>query len=826
MIKNLFLLITVISSSLFAQPKEVLNSSEIKLALKKINTLGSVLYIAAHPDDENTRFLSYSNYGKLLRTGYLSLTRGDGGQNLIGDEQGDLLGILRTQELLQARNLDGAEQFFTRAIDFGYSKTPEETFNKWGKEEILSDVVWVIRKFRPDVIVTRFPITGEGRHGQHTASAILALDAFNISNDVNAFPEQLKFVEPWQPKRIFWNAWTPALKSMGIDSDTLIKINLGEYSKLLGRSYTEISAESRTMHKSQGFGDSGWRQNYYNYLLQMDGDYAAEDIFKGIDISWNRVAGSETVSNLLRESEEQFDIEEPQAIVPLLLEAYTQLQKFDDEYWVDVKRNEVLQLIKSCSGIWVEAIIDEYYLTPGDEYKVEAGIVNRSESPFVLKNIEVDYQLQDSLLSSSLLKGEMIKVYKICSVPQNLNYSHPYWLNGDRQNEIYDVSNQTLIGLPKNKSPLFATFTLECDGNELEFREPVYFRNNDPVEGESYRQVEIVPYVVVNFNKDLYILTNGESDRVTITVKSMRDGANGKLELKIDDGWTVIPEFFNFSFSTKNEEKQFEFTVIPTEESFDSDLKAEVNVNNQTLNRSLITIDYPHIQPQTVIPVAKAKIIKVDLNKRTVNKIGYIVGSGDKIPSILSDLGFEVQIFNNEPLTQENLNNFDVMIAGIRAFNTNKRLKLDHQQLMDYVNNGGTLIVQYNTSRELPENLGPYSLTISRNRVTEEDSPVILIDESHPALNFPNKITEKDFDGWIQERGLYFPGEWAPQYQPLLEMYDTGSESLNGALLFCKYGKGTFIYTGISFFRQLPAGVSGAYNLFINLISAGKFERQ
>jgi len=820
MSKKLFLIILTISFSIIAQPKESLNSSEIKLALKKLNTLGSVLYIAAHPDDENTAFLAYCNYGRLLRTGYISLTRGDGGQNLIGDEQGDLLGVLRTQELLQARNIDGAEQFFSRAIDFGYSKTAEETFKKWGKEDILSDMVWIIRNFKPDVIVTRFPVTGEGRHGQHTASAILALEAFNISNDPNVFPAQLKYVKPWQPKRIFWNAWTPALKSMGIDRDTLIRLNLGEYNQLLGKSYTEISAESRTMHKSQGFGDSGWRENYYNYFLQMSGIGAENDIFEGIDLSWNRIAGSELVAKLLREVENEFNFEEPHKIIPLLLKAYKELQKLEDKYWVDIKSKELLELIKSCSGIWTEAVTDEYYLTNGNSYNIDAGIVNRSGEPFVLKNIEVSYQQKDSLLNSPLQNGEMIVVQKVCSIPKDLNYTNPYWLNGNREKEIYNVKDQNLIGLPKNKFALFATFTVEYEGEKIMFFEPVYYRKNDPVKGEVYKSVEIVPHLVVNFNKDLYTLINGEDSHVTVTLKCLGDTAKGKVKLMAEDGWIVTPDYFDFNFSSKNEEKQFEFTVNAKSPSSVSNLKSEIVIDDETLNRSVVSIDYPHIKTQTVIPVAKSKIIKIDLTSTPLNKIGYIMGSGDKIPTILSDLGFNVQVLNNEDITKESLKNFDAIVTGIRAYNTNGRLRINHQKLMDYVFNGGTLVVQYNTFSELPEELGPYWLTISRERVTEEDSPVKILNVEHPLLNFPNKITEADFNGWIQERGLYFPGDWAPDYQPLLEMNDTNSEPLQGSLLHCKYGKGNFIYTGLSFFRQLPAGVTGAYKIFINLISA------
>jgi hypothetical protein len=553
----------------------------------------------------------------------------------------------------------------------------------------------------------------------------------------------------------------------------------------------------------------------------MSGIEAQHDIYEGIDLSWNRIAGSESVAKLLWEADNRFNFEEPYKITPLLLSAYNELQKLEDKYWVNVKSKELVELIKSCSGIWTEAVTDEYYLTDENSFKIQTGIVNRSREPFVLKNIEVSYQQKDSVINSPLLVGEMINVQKDCYIPSDLSYTQPYWLNGNRQKEMYDVSNQILIGLAKNKSPLIVNFTLDYEGKELMISEPVYYRKNDPVKGEVYRSVEIVPHLVVNFNKDLYTLINGEDSRVRITVKCLDDTSKGRVKLIAEDGWIVTPDYFNFNFSSKNEEKQFEFTVNTNSSSTVSNLKSEIVFDDETLNRSVVSIDYPHIQTQTVIPVALSKIIKIDLTRTSVNKIGYIMGSGDKIPIILSDLGFNVQILNDEDITKESLKNFDAIIVGIRAYNTNRGLRINHRILMDYVSNGGTLVVQYNTFSELPEELGPFSLTISRDRVTEENSPVKILDVEHPLLKFPNIITEADFNGWIQERGLYFPSSWAPEYQTLLEMKDTNSEPLQGSLLYCKYGKGNFIYTGLSFFRQLPAGVTGAYNLFINLISAG-----
>lgn len=824
MLKRILFLFVIYMSAIFSQSRELLNSSEIKIALNKLNTLGTLLYIAAHPDDENTAFLTYFNYGKNLRTGYLSLTRGDGGQNLIGDEQGDLLGVIRTQELLQARSIDGADQFFSRAVDFGYSKTPEETFKKWGKQNILSDVVWIIRKYKPDIIVTRFPPTGIGTHGHHIASAILAVEAFKIAGDPNSFPEQLKYIDPWQPKRIYWNAWTPALNSMGISSDTLIKINFGVLNKLLGRSYTEISAESRTMHKSQGFGDSGRRENYYNYFLQLAGETASNDLFENIDVSWNRVKGSEKVSSLLNQANKDFDFENPAKVLPTLIKAYKELQKIDDNYWVKIKSYELLNVIKSCAGIWLEAVTDENLLCPGSEIIVKTGFVNRSDVLITLNSIHVDYQLKDSTLNFNLIKGEQVSVERKISIPISIDYSQPYWLKEENHKDIYVVKDQNLIGQPKTDYPLYATFEINCEGVDLEFMTPVFFRENDPVKGEVYKRIEIVPEAVIDFDRDLYLIKNGEIKELTVIVKSIKGKLNGRVSLKSQDGWDILPKFYGVEFLSKGEEKEFKFYISPDGKSASSTVKAQLEIGNKVITKSLLTIDYPHIQQQTILPEASSKILKISLQNEKVNRIAYIMGSGDKIPELLKDLGFSVDVFNNEPLTLDLLKNYDVVITGIRAYNTNERLSTDQQNVLNYVEEGGTLIVQYNTLGNMYADPAPYKLKISRDRVTEEDSPVTILNQDNPILNYPYKINQDDFSGWTQERGLYFPNEWDEKFVPLLEMNETGESPTRGSLLVAKYGKGNFIYTGLSFFRELPAGVEGAYKLFINLISAGMNE--
>ena len=415
----------------------------------------------------------------------------------------------------------------------------------------------------------------------------------------------------------------------------------------------------------------------------------------------------------------------------------------------------------------------------------------------------------------------MISVERKISIPPDAKYSQPYWLEEENHKDIYNVEDQKLIGQPKTDYPLYAKFTVDFNGVEIDFIIPVFYRNNDPVEGEVYRRVEIVPEAVVNFDKDLYLLKNGEEKEIIVFVKSIKDSLKGKLRIPSVEGWKISPSFYDFSFTEKGQEQEFKFKINSTNNNLSASLKAELDIDGKKLSKSLVTISYPHIQPQTVLPEASAKILKLNFQKKTVKKIAYIMGSGDKIPELLNDLGFIVDVFTKEPITTELLQSYDVVIAGIRAYNTYQRLTTDQKNILKYVESGGIFIVQYNTTGDLITDPSPYKLTISRDRVTEEDSHVSIINPNHLLMNYPFKITQTDFDGWVQERGLYFPNEWDENFTPLLEMNDKVETPKSGSLLFAKYGKGNFIYTGISFFRQLPAGVEGAYKLFINLLSAG-----
>jgi LmbE family N-acetylglucosaminyl deacetylase len=807
---------------LIAQPSRILTSGEIVTSLKKLNVLGSVLYIAAHPDDENTALLSYFSSGKLLHTGYLSLTRGDGGQNLIGSEQGELLGLIRTQELLDARRIDGAEQYFSRAYDFGFSKSPDETFSFWGKDKILSDVVWIIRKFRPDVILTRFPITGEGGHGHHTASAILAEEAFNLAGDPSKFPEQLRYLKPWKPKRLLWNAWVPILEKRKEDTSNLPKLDVGEFNQFLGKSYTEIAAESRSMHKSQGFGTGGTRGESIQYFEPREGDPVKKDLFEDIDLSWRRVKGSEKLSDLLSKAEEIYNPNRPGEVIPILLDAYKEMDKIDDGYWVPIKRRELKEVIGSLLGLWIEGISTDYSTVPGQVVNLTASIVNRIDFPIKLKSIDCTYGKSEMNIEADLTKGKIFSKSLSITIPTDAPFSQPYWLREGHSNGAFTVENQELIGKPENDPSITVKFILSINGIDLTFTTPLLYRWIDPIRGEKYRPVEILPAVSINFEDKVYLFPDTSSKRIIIHLINNDSIQSGKLRLSHPDGWKVNPEEVDFTFNKKDEEKLVEFNISPPEESSEVKLNAEAIIGNKVYDMGITRINYDHIPIQTYLPKSEIKVVRL-YTKKDINNIGYIMGSGDNIPDYLAQLGYNITILSDNDLVMRNLSVYDAIIAGVRVYNTNKLMSRIQSKLLDYVYNGGTYLVQYTVNRDIVvPNIGPYPLHISTDRVTNEEAKVNIIDSLSSILNYPNKIDQNDFKDWIQERGLYFADKWDPNYSSVISCSDTGEKPLGGGLLFSKYGKGNFIYTGYSFFREIPAGVPGAIRLFVNLFSVQK----
>ena len=822
-LNSIFILSFFVLFSLRAQVNTQLNSSEILQHLKKLNTVGSVLYVAAHPDDENTRLLAYLANEKNLRTGYLSLTRGDGGQNLIGKEQGEALGLIRTQELLAARRTDGAEQFFTRANDFGYSKNPEETFTFWNKDSILADVVLTIRKFKPDVIICRFPTTGEGGHGHHTASAILALEAFDAAADPKKFPEQLTVVDVWQAKRIFWNTFN--FGTTNTTAPNQLKIDVGVFNPLLGKSYGEIAAESRSMHKSQGFGSAKQRGSSIEYFKLLKGDSVNKDLFEGINTNWNKLKGTEKIQKLLQESIQQFNPQSPENAVTNLIAIYKQLQLLDEKngllsYWKKQKLKETENLLLACSGLWLEASASDYSGIPGQETSVTVQVVNRNKNAVTLNSIR--YLQSDTITSLVLKTNELYTFKRKEKISDETPFSNPYWLNAAHSIGTYKVDNSSLIGKPENDAALKVLFDLTIQGINLKITRDLIYKFTDPVKGEVYRPYEILPAVTINMSEKVVVFNDTSSKAIQLTVKTNKANFEGTLQVKAGPDWRVSIKNPTIQLKNKGDEVSVEAIITPTKNSINGKLEASVITNDKKLiNKSIQKIEYDHIPYQFILQDAEVKLVTLDLKKSGL-EIGYIAGAGDDVPACLKQIGYKITLLTDELLLSENLSKYSAIVTGVRAYNTNERLQIHYTKLMSYVNAGGNLIVQYNTNNRIgpvKANIGPFPFTISRDRVTDEKAEVKFTNENHVVLNFPNKITTKDFDNWIQERGIYFASEIDKQYETIFSISDPGEKANDGSLIISKYGKGNFVYTGLAFFRELPAGVPGAYRLFANLLS-------
>lgn len=822
--KRIFLLsIYFISQWVRAQNSPQMNSAEILQSLKKLNTVGSVLYIAAHPDDENTRLLGYLAKERNLRTGYLSITRGDGGQNLIGKEQGEALGLIRTQELLAARRTDGAEQFFTRANDFGFSKNPEETFIIWNKDSILADVVWVIRKFKPDVIICRFPTTGEGGHGHHTASAILALEAFDAAADPKRFPEQLTYTQVWQAKRIFWNTFN--FGGTNTTAPDQLKIDVGVFNPLLGKSYGEIAADSRSMHKSQGFGSAKTRGESIEYFKFLKGEAATKDLFEGINQTWTRFPATSSLQKMTDDCIKKYNPQAPEKTVPDLVAIYKQIQALDEsdaniKYWKQLKLKECETLLLTCSGLWMEASTADYMAVPGNDVLITAQIIKRNNSEAKINSINY-FNQTDSSTTLNLKTNELYTFKHKEKLAATTPFSNPYWLNEKHAVGMYEIKNKLLIGKPENDAAVKVTFDVTINDLNLKIERGLVYKYTDPVKGEVYRPFEVLPPATINISDKVYVFNSLNPKDVQFTVKANATNVNGTVQIKAPDGWTVTIKNPDFKLAVKGDEAIIDATITPNKNSSDGILQASVNIGGNIFTKSIKRIEYDHIPYQFILSDAEAKLVHVDL-KTAGTVIGYIPGAGDDVPACLKQVGYNITILTDELLTKENLSKFNCIITGVRAYNTNERLQVHYNKLMDYVKNGGNLVVQYNTnSRVGPvgSKIGPYPFTISRDRVTDDNAEVRFTNSKHVVLNAPNIITQKDFEGWVQERGIYFATDIDKNYETVFSMNDPKEKPSEGSLIIGKYGKGNFVYTGLVFFRELPAGIPGAYRLFVNLLS-------
>lgn len=808
----------------YAQPKPQ-SSSEIYQNIQKLNTVGNAMYVAAHPDDENTLLIAWLSKEKKVRTAYMAMTRGDGGQNLIGSEQGEYVGLLRTHELLEARKIDGGEQYFSRALDFGFSKQTEEALSTWGKDKILEDLVYQIRKFRPDVIINRFPPDARAGHGHHSASAVLSAEAFDAAADPTRYPEQLKTVKVWQAKRLVWNTFSRGFTNTEPSEAPSIKLPLSDFNPLLGKSYSEIASEARSKHRSQGFGSAPTRNERYDFAINIKGEPAKEDLFDGIDITWKRVEGGEKIGQAISEILAKFDLKDPSKSIKSLLSVYQAIEKTPESVYRTNKMSECLDIILQCSGIYVEANSSTNMISAGQNLKIFATAVNRSKLDVKLENLKVyGVAKLDTNVMQTLPYNKSLDFAVELKIPTNTPITQPYWLKEKPDKGIYKVTDDKLRGLPMAPDALWAEFDLIIEGVVLKYTHPIKYKYTEPSIGEIYKYLEIRPEIMLNLDQKVYIFANNQARKVGVMVKNNIANISTKVKLSLAEGWKYEPNEIEVNFTEKNQEKPIFFNVTPPANSSEIEIKAIATTSNGTFSKSLKTVKYEHIPELNTFPEATAHANKINLLKKG-QTLGYIAGAGDEVPASLKQIGYDV-VNLNETTIRGNLSKFDAIIVGVRAYNTEDWLVSAQNLLFDYVKNGGNLIVQYQTQAFYgtvkTKELGPYPITIGRGRVTEENAEMKTLRPNDPILNFPNKIGPKDYEHWVQERGLYFAEKWSDKYTSVYSIKDSGETEQEGALLYAKYGKGTYIFTGLSFFRQLPAGVPGAYRIMANLISFNK----
>ena len=809
-----------------AQQPQKWSSVEIHHQIQKLNFLGSVLYIAAHPDDENTRLISYFSNETKARTAYLSLTRGDGGQNLIGSQLRELLGVIRTQELIEARKIDGGEQFFTRANDFGFSKNPGETLEIWDKEKVLADIVWAIRKFQPDVIINRFDHRTAGNtHGHHSASAILSVESFEKANDPTVFPEQLKWVKPWQTKRQFFNpSWwfySSQEKFDAADKSNFISMQTGVYYASTGKSNQEIAALSRSCHQSQGFGSTGSRGEETEYLELIKGELPKNNssVFDGIDTSWNRVKGGKPIGELLSKIASEFDFANPSASIPDLAKAYSMMKSLDENHWKSIKSEEIKRTIAACAGLYLEVVAQNQENIPGSLLKLKLEAINRSPIEMELTSFTT-IPNQKSTPQNVVLKNNVLqKINLDLQLPSTIEYTQPFWLKDEGSEGMYTVADQKNIGIPDIIREVKVVFNIQINGIEIPMERTVIYKYNDDVKGEVYNYLDIVPEVTTSILDKVSLFTTAKKKYIAVKIKAGKDAAKGDLQLELPKNWVVLPKSIPFNLDKKGTEQTVYFEVTPPNSQEETVAKSVAIIDGKRYDKEQIIIDFDHITKQQVLKSSESKFIRLDLETNN-ERIAYIMGAGDEVPNSLMQMGYKVTLLNPAEISPEKLANFDVVMTGVRAYNTVQALANKQNILFDFVKGGKMMLVQYNTPNDLvTENIAPFLLKISRDRVTDENAEVRFLAPNHPVLNYPNKITAQDFQGWKQEQGLYYPNEFDKVFTPILSSNDKGETPKNGALLIATYGKGHYIYTGLSFFRELPEGVSGAYKILANMIS-------
>jgi len=803
---------------------EPLNGPAILQALRSFNTLGSVLYVAAHPDDENTHVITYLARGRGYRTAYLSLTRGDGGQNVLGAQLREALGVARTQELLAARRLDGGRQYFTRARDFGYSKDYRETLKIWDEDAVLADIVRVIRSFRPDVILTRFSPAPGDTHGHHTASAVLAVEAFRRAGDPRAFPEQLGGLAPWQPVRILHNRGGVMGAAAAVpEGPGVVRLEVGGVDAVLGESFFSIAARSRGMHKTQGFGMDGpvrEADSRREGFLPLGGELATHDLFDGVDTTWNRVPGGAEIGRMTDEAIERFDPEAPATSVPALLAIRSRLARLPADPVVSDKRQLLDRILQACLGLQVDTVVDRAEVVPGDTLRMRHTASMSSGARVRWTAVRYPATRRTVAKVLDLHRNRPVVRDAIQTLPPTTPPSQPYWLRHEGTVGLFRVDDPALIGRPEDPPAFPIEYVFEVGGQTLVVAgEPMA---SAEAGAAARRRLAVIPPVSIRFLSGVELFAPGAARPVTVELTSARAATAGTVRLQAPPGWTVSPPSRPFRVAGGGEHAAVTFTVNAPARPDAAAIEASVDVHGTRFNNERIEVRYNHIPLQILHPPAVIKAVSLELDIRG-RHVGYLPGAGDDVAGCLERMGYVVTSLTAADLTAEGLQALDAVVIGVRAFNVRPDLPSHLPALLAYVEAGGTVIAQYNVAQGLPANwLAPFRLRISRDRVTDERAPVRMLAEGHPALTTPNRITDADFDGWVQERGLYFPDQWDDRFTPILASGDPGETPLRGGLLVAQHGKGHFVYSSLAWFRQLPEGVPGAYRLFANLVSLGK----
>lgn len=818
----------LLAGLLHAQPTPLRGSAELHELLDRLNTVGTVLMFGAHPDDENTAVMAYLARRRHLRTVYFSATRGEGGQNRIGPEQGDLLGVIRTHELLAARRIDGGEQAFGSVVDFGFSKTPEETLKVWGEETLRRDMVRVIRQVRPDVIVARFPPRpASGGHGHHTAVGWMGPSAYEAAADPGQFPEL--GLPAWRARRYYYNipTFSQRMEDAAARRPGLLRVDLGGYDPILGKSYAEIAGESRSMHRSQAMGAQQRKGSVPAFFEFVAGDEADEDLFEDVDTSWRRIPGTERVAARLAAAREQYDPRRPTAVLPHLLEALRALATLSGPE-VAYKRGELVRAIELASGIWADATADRWDLVPGGVLHVTVRALRRSGSAWRWRTTRLEGLLETSIGTAVDLGQNRVREQDVrLRVPEGACYSQPHWLRGTF--DAPPVCGRSAMS-PGPVPELRAVFEFETpEGVAVILEKPVLYRWVDPSVGEQSRPIAVVPAVSVSFARENRIFVDSRPARVPVRLRSNSGSARAAVRLKAPHGWLVSPQLVEVQFERRGQQKIVRFRLTPPATPSGGMLTAAVDVEGKTIHRGMRTIEYGHFPMTPVFPRAVMRVERLRV-RLLARAIGYVMGAGDKVPDALEQLGATVTSLGPEDLAAGDLDRFDAIVTGIRALNTRPDLIAARDRVLEYVNKGGTLVVQYNTAPfgrgRSPGGdtltLAPFPMTPSRLRVVDEHAEVRFSPADHALLRTPNVITAEDFEGWVQERGLYFMSSWDARYDAVLSSHDPGEEPHAGGLLYAPYGQGAYVFTGYSWFRQLPAGVPGAYRIFANLVSAGQ----